>query len=240
MEMKTQVLQSGYYLFDNKPLIYKEWTKDLDLKKEVIQSVPVWVKLNQLPLKFWGKSLPKISGLLGNFFKCDTATEQKTRLDFARVMLELKVDQHCPEEIRFKDEMGEVVRIGIDYEWKPITCSKCNGMGHQQTECRKGTVQKRTMLVQKVWRPVQKEGKKDGGQHISNTEQNQTNDPTPQAVSNQLSPQPVLNKFSPQQEDRGGYSGRVFGSQSYRDALSPKRTGDKTEEHGTPLNLAHG
>ncbi|KAL9244321.1 hypothetical protein vseg_018108 [Gypsophila vaccaria] len=183
MEMKDQVLQSGHFLFDNKPLIYKEWTKELDLKKEVVQSVPVWVKLQQLPLKFWGKSLPKISGLLGKYVKCDMATEQRTRLGFARVMLELKVDQNCPEEIRFKDEMREVVRIGIEYEWKPITCSKCNGMGHHKKECRKGTIQKRAIPVQKVWRPVLKEGKKDSAEQNSKAVKNQTTIPVLQAVS---------------------------------------------------------
>ncbi|KAL9230694.1 hypothetical protein vseg_006011 [Gypsophila vaccaria] len=65
LEMKEQVLKSGYHLFDGKPLIYQSWSKDLELKKANVEVVPAWIQLHHLPLKFWGKSLPKITGLIG-------------------------------------------------------------------------------------------------------------------------------------------------------------------------------
>ncbi|KAL9239108.1 hypothetical protein vseg_013459 [Gypsophila vaccaria] len=92
-EMKEKVMNSGHYLFDNKPLIFKEWTKDMEMKKTEVLSVPTWVQFHHLPLKFWGKSLPKIAGLVGKYIKSDTATEQKTKLGFARVMVEVEVDK---------------------------------------------------------------------------------------------------------------------------------------------------
>ncbi|KAL9247595.1 hypothetical protein vseg_021012 [Gypsophila vaccaria] len=130
IDMQERVLQSGYYLFDNKPLIVKAWTKDIELRKTTVQSVPVWVQLHDLPIKFWGKSLPKISGLLGKYIKIDSATEQRSKLGYARVMVEMEVEHKCPESIKFKDEVGVVQQVGVTYEWKPISCTICKAMGH--------------------------------------------------------------------------------------------------------------
>ncbi|XP_074293298.1 uncharacterized protein LOC141620281 [Silene latifolia] len=106
MEMKNKVLQSGYYMFDNKPLIVKEWVKDLEMKKEDVKTVPAWIRLHSLPLKFWGKGLPKIASLVGKYVKSDGATEERTRLGYARVMVEMEVDQKLPGKVEFKDEKG--------------------------------------------------------------------------------------------------------------------------------------
>ncbi|XP_074314812.1 uncharacterized protein LOC141650979 [Silene latifolia] len=124
--MKEKVLASGHYLFDNKPMIVKEWEKDLEMKKEDVKS-------------------------------CDVATEERTRLGYARVMVELMVDQQLPAKISFKDENGEVVQVEIEYEWKPVKCTVCQGMGHEKEQCRKGEQKKMSQQpVKKVWRPVNK------------------------------------------------------------------------------------
>ncbi|KAL9226178.1 hypothetical protein vseg_002019 [Gypsophila vaccaria] len=156
-DMLERVLQSGHYLFDNKPMIVKPWTKDMELKKTTVQSVPVWIQLHDLPIKFWGKSLPKISGLLGKYIKTDGATEKRTKLGFARVMVEMTVEHKCPETVKFKDEMGVTLQVAVTYEWKPISCSFCSAMGHHQTECRKGAAMKPKEKPKMEWRPVNKQ-----------------------------------------------------------------------------------
>ncbi|KAL9225962.1 hypothetical protein vseg_001831 [Gypsophila vaccaria] len=136
-EMKEKALNSGYFLFDNKPLIVKEWNENLEINKADIKTVPVWIQLHELPLKFWGKSLPNIVGIVGKFIKSDIATQERTKLGYARVMVEMQIDHSCPEWLNFKDEQGRVQRIEITYEWKPISCSVFNGMGHRGQECRR-------------------------------------------------------------------------------------------------------
>ncbi|KAL9237247.1 hypothetical protein vseg_011821 [Gypsophila vaccaria] len=153
--MKKKVLNSGHYLFDSKPLIFKEWSAEMKMKKTEIFSVPTWIQLHQLPLKFWGKSLPKIAGLVGKYIQSDTATEHKTKLGFARVMVEVEVDQQFPDHISFRDEVGQVMKIAVEYEWKPITCSKCHKMGHATEVCRKDQANKpKVKPSRKVWIPV--------------------------------------------------------------------------------------
>ncbi|XP_074300361.1 uncharacterized protein LOC141631613 [Silene latifolia] len=136
MEIKEKVLQSGYFLFDNKPMIFKALTKDLEMTKEYMKTVTAWIRLHKQPLKFWGKGLPKIAKLVGEYVKSDVATEERTRLVYARVMVEMVVDQQLPTTISFKDEKGSVTQVQIEYEWKPVKCTKCQGIGHDVEHCK--------------------------------------------------------------------------------------------------------
>ncbi|KAL9227748.1 hypothetical protein vseg_003399 [Gypsophila vaccaria] len=212
MEIKEKVLNSGHYLFDRKPLIFKEWTKDIEMKKTEILIVPTWVQFHQLPLKFWGKSLPKIAGLVGKFIKSDMATEQKTKLGYARVMVEVEVDKHFPDQVVFKDELGQVMTIGIEYEWKPITCTKCLKMGHTSELCRKGQIiQPKTKPPQKIWRPVVKP--------VTTAPQPERLEELPSRNEGQSIPQMPARPDRSAEKD--GYSKHSFGAVSYKDIFSP-------------------
>ncbi|XP_074305252.1 uncharacterized protein LOC141640344 [Silene latifolia] len=145
-EMKQAVLGSGHFLFDNKPMIIRPWFPDVELAKEEVKSVPAWIRMHKLPLKFWGKSLLKISNLVGNYVKVDEATEKRTRLGFARVMVELKLGQNFPKSVKFLDEKQELVEIHIDYEWKPSVCTKCKLLGHERERSKKGKPQKNNVV----------------------------------------------------------------------------------------------
>ncbi|XP_074314953.1 uncharacterized protein LOC141651130 [Silene latifolia] len=155
-EMKQTVLNSGHYLFDNKPLILKPWSPDANLEKSEIKTVPAWIRLQSLPLKFWGNSLKKIAGLIGSYIKSDSATELKTRLGFARVMVELKLGQVFPKKVKFLDEKKNLIEIDIEYEWKPCICTKCKQIGHEYNSCRKGKPKVIKKGTTQVWRPVKK------------------------------------------------------------------------------------
>ncbi|XP_074299433.1 uncharacterized protein LOC141630528 [Silene latifolia] len=61
----SALLNTGYYFFDNKPIVIKPWSVEVDLVKEKIDVVLVWVWLTGIPLKFWGNCLMPIAGLVG-------------------------------------------------------------------------------------------------------------------------------------------------------------------------------
>ncbi|XP_074315477.1 uncharacterized protein LOC141651676 [Silene latifolia] len=158
LAQKDNLLNSGPYLFENIPIILRPWSKDVDLIKEKVDKVPVWVKLYGIPIKFWGDFLPSIAGLVGKFVRKDLATQDKTRLSFARVMVELTIDQVLKEKVRFLDEGGQVVDVRVEYEWKPMSCSICKGLGHGSQHCRKAKPKPKPgqpkMKPQKEWWPV--------------------------------------------------------------------------------------
>ncbi|XP_074293179.1 uncharacterized protein LOC141620131 [Silene latifolia] len=166
LECQNLVLQQGFPMFDNKPLVVKPWTEDCTFQKERVNHVPIWLRLCGLPLKFWGKSsLEKLAGLLGKFLKRDAATKNKTRLGYARLLVEVEVGQEFPDKLYFKDEKGSEISILVEYEWKPIVCGSCKGIGHSQEACKKrqtpepkpkGQQVPGAKPVQKIWRPIQK------------------------------------------------------------------------------------
>ena len=87
-EQQQMVLVNGHLMFDNKPVIVKEWTHETKLMKQDVETVPIWVKLHDLELKFWGnESLTKICSKIGQFVKPDLVTQQRTFLSYARIML---------------------------------------------------------------------------------------------------------------------------------------------------------
>ncbi|XP_074299069.1 uncharacterized protein LOC141630092 [Silene latifolia] len=135
-EMQEQVLKAGHYLFDSKPVIIKPWKEDISLEREEVKSVPTWVRLHRLPLKFWGQSLPKLAGAIGSHIQNDAGTDTKTRLGYARVMVEVQVNQKFPKTIKVVDEKQQLTEIEIEYEWKPVTCKGCKRLGHEEEQCR--------------------------------------------------------------------------------------------------------
>ncbi|XP_074306069.1 uncharacterized protein LOC141641297 [Silene latifolia] len=212
-------------------MIVKEWTKDIELTKANVKSVPAWIRLHNLPIKFWGKSLPKISSLVGKYVKSDQATTEKTRLGFARVMVEMMVDQPLPSEVLFKDEKGDVIKVEVEYEWRPITCSKCQGMGHDGDQYKRVEEKKKGVVIaRKVWRPVVKNvpeqmkapEKKVQEAAVATVVVEKVAGTTPVQKS-QIITTPIkrLTTLKRRNEEPGGYSKVDFGAQSYRDVASP-------------------
>ncbi|KAL9233025.1 hypothetical protein vseg_008068 [Gypsophila vaccaria] len=186
------------------------------LTKREVKTDPTWVQLIRLPLKFLGKSLPKISGLIGKYIKSDSSTEQRTKLGYARVMVEVTVDGRFPDIVAFNDENGELVQIKVEYEWKPITCGKCNQLGHHTDLCRKGPVpQQKEGATKKIWRPVVKPVVQPVVEtKVPEEQEMRTGKPPEQDVGTETThvAKPV---------EQNGYSNLSFGGLSYKEVLSP-------------------
>ncbi|XP_074297304.1 uncharacterized protein LOC141628012 [Silene latifolia] len=101
---KQRALQSGPLFFDNKPFIVKDWNPGMKLVKQKPVVVPVWIRLYDLDIKYWGLALPKIVGLVGKPICSDQATKNKEFLGFARYLVEVKVGEQLPDSIQFIDE----------------------------------------------------------------------------------------------------------------------------------------
>lgn len=89
--------------------------------------------------------------------RLDQATEVKECLNFA--MVKVQVDQAFPKHICFENEKGCEVTQAVEYEWLPITCSNCKGLGHSVDDCnhKKQHVNKK-WVAKKVQKFVDEEG----------------------------------------------------------------------------------
>ncbi|XP_015168553.1 uncharacterized protein [Solanum tuberosum] len=135
---KEEVLQGGIYHFDNKPLIVKAWSPDMEFTREELYTVPIWVKLPGLDFKYWSpKGLSKIGSLIGKPLMVDQNTERKLGLSFARLLIEVEMKVKLPDKVFFKNERGELIEQKVQYDWKPTLCNFCKKYGHDEGICRK-------------------------------------------------------------------------------------------------------
>ncbi|KAK9750638.1 hypothetical protein RND81_02G209900 [Saponaria officinalis] len=146
-ESKNRALASEFLMFDSKRVIIQPWTPGCSLVKKSCLTLPIWVKFRGLDLKFWGANcLAKLAGLIGKFVRCDVFTANKTFLGFAKVLVEVELNQFFPRKLSFLDEADILQEIDVDYDWIPVECSGCKALGHTVEQCRKNK-------PKKVWRP---------------------------------------------------------------------------------------
>lgn len=141
------VLMKGPYTIRNMPLILQEWRPDFDLKKDMLSTIPIWVKLPKLPLHLWGEtSLNKIGSAIGIPLVTDECTTHRLRVSYARILVEVDITQKMLDEITITDNKGLKRKQPIEYEWRPKFCEKCQTIGHQCDGAAK----------HKIWKPKPK------------------------------------------------------------------------------------
>ena len=90
-----------------------------------------------LEVKFWGsESLTKICKSIGKFSNCDRITQQRTFLQYARGLIEVDIGRQFPNVVKFIDEKGRFHTVFVSYDWLPVSCDGCKGMGHLKKDCR--------------------------------------------------------------------------------------------------------
>lgn len=100
--------------------------------------MPVWIQLPGLHLKYLSpNSLGRILSPIGKPRTMDELTRRKGRLQFARVLIDMKIQDNPPDKVKFVNEFGTIMEQRIVYEWKPVKCRNCSGYGHKTDECRR-------------------------------------------------------------------------------------------------------
>ncbi|XP_062118450.1 uncharacterized protein LOC133832078 [Humulus lupulus] len=130
------VLESGVVHFDKKPVILRAWTTDIDSLKS-IKSVPVWIRLPDLGLQYWGtKCLSALVSTIGKPIMIDKITKDRSMIKFARILVDMEISDSLPKFISYINERGQVMDKLIDYEWLPTKCSQCKKLGHTASSCK--------------------------------------------------------------------------------------------------------
>ncbi|XP_062118356.1 uncharacterized protein LOC133831972 [Humulus lupulus] len=134
---RDHVLENGVLQFDRKPVIMRPWTADLSAIR-LIRSVSLWIRLHDLGLQYWGsKCISALVSTIGKPLLVDKFTKDRSRVQFARVLVEMEITYNPPHSFQFINEHGQVVEQGIEYEWLPTKCKSCSGFGHTMADCRK-------------------------------------------------------------------------------------------------------
>lgn len=131
LEDMDEVFYAGPHMLNQNPIIVKKWTSNFYFNKEMMQTIPIWVKFPNLPLKCWGvQSLSRIASGLRIPIYADECTMPVDRISYARLLTEMDITRTLPTELKVEDPNGRSFTQVVQYEWVPIYCSSCLTIGH--------------------------------------------------------------------------------------------------------------
>ncbi|GJS21858.1 retrotransposon protein, putative, ty1-copia subclass [Tanacetum coccineum] len=146
MEGLDAILDNGPWFICNNPLILKKWNPDVNLLKEDVGNVPVWVKLHGVPVTAFSEDgLSAIATKLGTPLMLDSYTSDMCiksygRSSYARAMIEVRADVELKDTIvvampKLTREVFYMCNVCVEYDWKPPRCACCKVFGHVLDEC---------------------------------------------------------------------------------------------------------
>nr|GEW24221.1 hypothetical protein [Tanacetum cinerariifolium] len=123
-------------IYSQHPLILKKWNPDVNLLKEDVGNVPIWVKLHDVPFTAFSEDdLSTIATKLGTPLIIDSYTSYMClqswgRSSYARAMIELQADVELKDTIvvampKPTEEGFYTCNVHVEYEWKPPRCACC-------------------------------------------------------------------------------------------------------------------
>ncbi|GAV66073.1 DUF4283 domain-containing protein/zf-CCHC_4 domain-containing protein [Cephalotus follicularis] len=126
------------WVMDNGPwdiwgyhIALRKWTKGMSLKFEECKSIPVWVKLSNVPVHLWcNLVLSYIASVLGRPLYMDAPTTKRQALTFARVCVYMLALSSFLNAINLDLDDGSSTVFDVEYPWKPQACSLCKVFDH--------------------------------------------------------------------------------------------------------------
>jgi hypothetical protein len=132
------ILASGPWFWGNSGLCLMVWTPCFNPLNTVLSSAPVWVRLPNLPLHFWGEtSLRDIGSALGKFYFASKETRIHSTTSYARICVEMDFSKGFPAEIILGCKNYTWTQK-LDYERISLRCRACFETGHTTAQCTKG------------------------------------------------------------------------------------------------------
>ncbi|KAL3716434.1 hypothetical protein ACJRO7_008089 [Eucalyptus globulus] len=129
-EFRRRILDECHITVARVPLVLKQWHCDMELKKDLQSSVPVWIRLKNIPFAYWSApGISEIASAIGRPLYVDPLTEKMKRLSFARVCVEISAKLERCEEVEVLVD-DKAFSVAVLYEWRPNSCAKCCVFGH--------------------------------------------------------------------------------------------------------------
>lgn len=134
-EERDSIIIEGPWFWGNAGLFVTPWFADFDANIMKISTMPVWVRLHNLPLHFWHHLvLTAIGNTLGKFLKVDEDRVSRGIFSFARICVEVDLSQGLPDHISLNFNNTQWIQP-LDYENTTFRCRSCRQTGHLQYSC---------------------------------------------------------------------------------------------------------
>ncbi|GAV92714.1 DUF4283 domain-containing protein [Cephalotus follicularis] len=151
--VKFEQGQARDWVLDNGPwdvwgyhLVLRKWSLGMSLTLGGCKTMPVWVKLMGVPLQYWTKTgLSHIASVLGRPLYMDACTTSRYALSYTRICVEMDASSSFPHNITLDLGNRNTMDIGVEYPWKPASCSLCQVFEHSNRNCPRA--------INRVWMP---------------------------------------------------------------------------------------
>jgi hypothetical protein len=132
----NKILDGGPWLMDGKFIIMKKWNSTIKYEKDLLLSIPIWVRFPNLNFAYWNHiSLCKIASIIGRPIAMDEHTKNRSRISFARMLIEVDASFKFESEVQIQLPRGDFVMQNVEYEFIPPVCHNCVCFGHTDKEC---------------------------------------------------------------------------------------------------------
>ncbi|GAV77631.1 DUF4283 domain-containing protein/zf-CCHC_4 domain-containing protein, partial [Cephalotus follicularis] len=103
---------------------------------EDCKSIPILVKLSRVPVQYLTMlGLSYIASVLGKALHMDANTTNRYALSFARVFIDMEASSSFPDSIVLELDDGSNTTIGVEYPWRPSSCTLCKVFDHSNRTC---------------------------------------------------------------------------------------------------------
>ncbi|GJU24121.1 zinc knuckle CX2CX4HX4C containing protein [Tanacetum coccineum] len=138
---------------------------DTRLLKEELTSIPIWVKLHDVPIQVFEEyGISLIATFIGKPIMLDSYTSSMCndswgRSSFARCLIEVNSEVDLVDVVTIgipsltrDDFIKETIRV--EYEWRPPRCDICKIFGHVHDHCPKKVVSPSIVATLNVVTPI--------------------------------------------------------------------------------------
>ncbi|CAN1131438.1 hypothetical protein LINPERHAP2_LOCUS6403 [Linum perenne] len=126
-----KALTGGPWTILDHYLIVHQWDQSFRVANDLPRKMVVWVRFPHLPIHFYhARVLTSLGNLIGKTVKIDFNTQRAERGKFARIAIEINLDEPIPPVVLLDGVIQKV-----EYENMPTLCFECGRVGHDSQAC---------------------------------------------------------------------------------------------------------
>lgn len=140
---KDKILALNVRNIGGKPLYLLPWIEGSNFQRNVLRSVPTWIRLIDVPHSYWSHEvLGYIASAVRKPLKLDVQTEKLEPMKFTGVQVHLLYAFHrpafvCGSILSDVDGSEVKVKVLVEYAQLPLSCSICEAFGQSDSKCAK-------------------------------------------------------------------------------------------------------
>ena len=125
------ILTGGPWFIGQHFLAIRQWDPEFKASTATLTSIAVWIRLLELPIKFYESSAPlKIGRAIGPVLRIDSHTANGERGRFARLCVQVNLDKPLVRKLYLSKLAQNVLYEGIN-----TLCFSCGRIGHKIETC---------------------------------------------------------------------------------------------------------